>query len=80
MCRVVVTVCVLLYVCVCMSETSIHEEENRRLIHLILDIQRTFLFMEEFQGLYVAMPRCVVDSIGSSLKVQRRKKYSRIYP
>lgn len=44
------------------------------MIHLILDIQRTFLFMEEFQGLYVAMSRCVVDSIGSSLKVQRRKK------
>ncbi|KAF3851423.1 hypothetical protein F7725_013195 [Dissostichus mawsoni] len=44
-------------------------EEEWHLIHLILDIQRTFLFMEEFQGLHVAMSRCVVDSVGSTLKV-----------
>lgn len=46
------------------------------LIHLILDIQRAFLFMEEFQGLHVAVSRCVVDSVGSTLK---REENSRIY-
>ena len=29
--------------------------------------------MEEFQGLHVAMSRCVVDSIGSTLTVQEKK-------
>lgn len=37
--------------------------------HLILDIQRAFLFMEELQGLDVAVSGSVVDSVGSALKV-----------
>ena len=59
--------------CVC-----VREEEESHLIHLILNIQRAFLFMEEFQGLHVAVSRCVVDSVGSTLRVSREKRYSRI--
>lgn len=60
--------------CVCVF-VWVRHRENKRVIHLILDIQRTFLFMEEFQGLYVAMSCCVVDSVGSSLRVQGRRKF-----
>lgn len=39
------------------------------LLYLILDIQRAALFMQEFQGLHVAVSRRVVDSVGSALEV-----------
>ena len=49
--------------------TDKQREEVRYLSHLILNIQSTVFFMKEFQGLYMAVSRCVVDSIGSTLKV-----------
>lgn len=55
------------YVCLCDIDTQ--GEDVPHLIHLVLDIQRTFLFVEEFQGLHMAVPCCIVDSIGSTLKV-----------
>lgn len=61
--------CVPLNACVCLYDIDTQREEVRHLTHLILDIQRTVLFMEEFQGLHMAVSRCVVDSIGSTLKV-----------
>lgn len=36
--------------------------------YLILDVQRALLFMEEFQGLHMAVSSCIVDSIGSRLR------------
>lgn len=66
-------VCVHESVCVCLYVRCMQRKEKRHLFHLILDIQRAFLFMEEFQGLHVAMSRCVVDSIGSTLTVQEKK-------
>lgn len=55
--------------CMCVSwyDIDAQREEVRHLSHLILNIQRTVLFMEKFQGLHMAVPRCIVDSIGSTL-------------
>lgn len=70
MCSAVACImCVLLNACVSLYDIDTQREEVRHLSHLILNIQRTVLFMEEFQGLHMAVSRCVVDSIGSTLKV-----------
>lgn len=61
--------CFYTFKCMCVSLHDTQRDKVRPLVHLILDIQRTFLFMEEFQGLHMAVPGCVVDSIGSTLKV-----------
>lgn len=60
---------------VCLSEKDTQGTDFPHSIHLVLDIQRTFLFMEEFQGLHMAVPCCIVDSIGSTLKVLKKKKF-----
>ena len=35
--------------------------------YLVFNVQRAFVLMEKFQGVYVAMPRGPVDGIGSTL-------------
>lgn len=71
-CRAVAHICVLLNTCVSLYDIDRQGEDGRHLIHLILDIQRAFLYVEEFQGLHVAVSCCVVDSIGSTLKVFKK--------
>lgn len=67
-CRAAARICVSLY------DIDTQGADGRHLIHLILDIQRTFLVVEEFQGLHMAVSCCVVDSIGSTLKVFNKRK------
>lgn len=64
--------CTFEHMCVSLYDIDRQGEDGRHLIHLILDIQRAFLYVEEFQGLHVAVSCCVVDSIGSTLKVFKK--------
>lgn len=54
-CRAVARICVLLNTCVSLYDIDTQGEDGRHLIHLILDIQRAFLFVEESQGLHMAV-------------------------
>lgn len=53
----------------------IDEEQNRHSIHLILDIQWTFLPVEEPQGLHVAVSCRIVDGIGSTLRFEGGERF-----
>lgn len=43
-------------------------------LYLILNVQRTHLPVEELQGLHVAMSGCVVDSVGSALRMEEEEE------
>lgn len=44
--------------------------KKKFIFHLILDVQRTHLLMEELQGVHVAVSGCVVDSVGTTLRLE----------
>lgn len=60
---------------------SVHMEEGGRkevVLHLILDVQRTRLPVEELQGLHVAVSGCVVDSVGSALRLEEEEEEEKL--
>lgn len=48
-------------------------EEGEVVPHLILDVQRTHLPVEELQGVHVTVSGCVVDGVGSALRLHEEK-------